>query len=102
MVQVSNAPFSRDAWTHVVFTLENLNDKSQKPLGKLYLNGQKQGSIENWDLTFAWDPTKVALVLGAAYVGRMDDLATFNRALTDAEVKQLFALPGGVSDLRAK
>ena len=87
-------------WTHVVFTLENINDKTSKPVGKLYINGKLQGTIENWDLTFGWDPAKVLLVLGAAYVGHLDDLAVFDRPLTTAEVKQLFALKNGVSDLR--
>jgi hypothetical protein len=44
--------------------------------------------------------TKTGLVLGAAYVGHLDDLAVFDRALTDAEVKQLMALKNGVRDLR--
>ncbi len=100
MVQVAKAPFSRDAWTHVVFTLENINDKSKPRTGRLYLNGKLQGTIENWDLTFGWDPARVLLVLGAAYVGHMDDLAVFNRALTDAEVKHLFGLKHGVRELR--
>ena len=99
MVQVERAPFSRETWTHVVFTLENINDKSRKPLGKLHLNGQLKGAIENWDLTFGWDPAQVLLVLGASYVGYMDDLAVFNRALTDAEVQQLFGLKNGVREL---
>jgi hypothetical protein len=101
MVQVAKAPFSRDAWTHAVFTLDKVNEATAaKPSGSLYLNGQLQGRIEGWDLRFAWDPAQVALVLGAAYVGRLDDMAVFNRALTDAEVQQLFALDGGVSRLR--
>jgi hypothetical protein len=100
MVQVAKAPFSRDRWTHVVFTVENLNDKTQKPRGKLYLDGKLQGSIENWDLTFDWDPTQVYVVLGAAYVGRIDDLSVYNRALSDAEVERLHKLPGGAADLR--
>jgi hypothetical protein len=99
MVQVERAPFSREKWTHVVFTLANVNDKSAKPSGRLYLNGELKGAIENWDLTFGWDPAKVMLVLGAAYVGHMDDLAVFNRALTAAEVKQLHELKNGVRDL---
>ncbi len=99
MVQVARAPFSREAWTHAVFTLENVNDKTKKPLGKLYLNGQLQGAIENWDLTLAWDPAKVLLVLGASYVGHMDDLSVFNRALTDAEVKLLHGLKNGAREL---
>ena len=48
--------------------------------GRLYINGERQGQIENWDLTFGWNPERVMLVLGAAYVGEMDDLAVFNRA----------------------
>ena len=100
MVQVAKAPFSRDAWTHVVFTLDQVNSPSAKPSGSLYLNGQKQGSITGWNLTFGWKPESVALVLGAAYVGRMDDLAVFNRALTDAEVVQLHRLENGVASLR--
>ena len=100
MVQVAKAPFSREAWTHAVFTLENVNDKSKPQVGRLYLNGQLQGRIENWDLTFGWDPTRVLLVLGASYVGHMDDLAVFNRALTDDEVKLLYGLKQGAQELR--
>jgi pimeloyl-ACP methyl ester carboxylesterase len=99
MVQVERAPFSREKWTHVVFTVENLNDKTKAPLGRLYINGKLQGSIEKWDLRFEWDPAKVLLVLGAAYVGHMDDLAVFDRPLTDAEVDRLYGLKNGVRDL---
>jgi hypothetical protein len=100
MVQVANAPFSRDAWTHAVFTLSDVNNKSGKPSGSLFLNGKLQGRIEGWDLTFGWDPASVALVLGASYVGHMDDLAVFDRALTDAEITALHQLEGGVKSLR--
>jgi hypothetical protein len=99
MVQVEKAPFSRNEWTHVVFTVENINDKSKKPKGQLFINGKLQGSIENWDLTLGWDPTQVLLVLGAAYVGHMDDLGVFNRALNDTEVTDLFELKKGISEL---
>ena len=100
MVEVERAPFSRDEWTHVVFTLENINDKSQPQTGRLYMNGELKGAIEKWDLTIDWDPSQVLLVLGASYVGHMDDLAVFNRPLSDAEVKQLYGLKGGVKELR--
>jgi len=100
MVQVDKAPFSREKWTHVVFTLENVNDKTKPQTGKLYLNGKHQGSIEKWDLTFDWDPAKVLLVLGAAYVGHMDDLAVFDRPLTDAEVDLIYGLKNGIRDLK--
>ncbi len=100
MVQVANAPFRRDRWTHVVFTLSNLNNKDAKPTASLYLDGKRQGTIQNWDLTFDWDLSQVALVLGAAYVGYMDDLAVFTKALNDEEVAALFKLDKGVAGLR--
>ena len=100
MVQVAKPPFTRNTWTHVAFTLSDVNNKSAKPTGSLFINGKLQGRIENWDLTFGWDPASVALVLGASYVGHQDDLAVFNRALTDAEVDQLYKLEGGVSSLK--
>ncbi len=100
LVQVARAPFARDAWTHAVFTLENVNDKSNPPIGRLYLNGKLQGTIENCDLTFGWDPARMLLVLGAAYVGYMDDLAVFDRALTDTDVRLLYGLKQGVRELR--
>jgi hypothetical protein len=99
MVQVARAPFSRERWTHVVFTLENINDKTKPPVGRLYLNGRLQGAIENWDLRFEWNPARVLLVLGASYVGYMDDLAVFDRPLTGVEVDRLYGLGSGVRGL---
>ncbi len=99
MVQVARAPFTREKWTHVVFTLENINDKSKPPVGKLYLNGKLQGTIEKWDMKFDWDPAKVLLVLGANYVGHMDDLAVFDRPLTDVEADRIHALKNGICEL---
>lgn len=102
MVQVEKAPFSREKWTHVAFTVENINDKAKAPRGKLFVNGKLQGSIEKWDLRFEWDPAKVLLVLGASYVGYQDDLAVFDRALTDDEVGMVYGLKSGIRDLYAR
>lgn len=99
MVEVRRAPFSRDKWTHVVFTLESINDKAKPPSGRLFLNGKLQGSIEKWTMTFDWDPAKVLLVLGANYVGYMDDLAVFDRPLTNAEVEAIYGLKNGIREL---
>jgi hypothetical protein len=83
----------------VVFTLENINDRHKAPVGKLYLNGKLQGAVEKWNLTFDWDPAKVLLVLGASYVGYMNDLAVFDRALRDVEVDRIYGLKKGIRAL---
>ncbi len=100
MVQLKKTPFSRDRWTHAVFTLDQINAGKETSSGALYLDGVLQGEIKGHDLTFGWDPKAVMLVLGAAYVGHIDDLAVFNRVLNDKEVAQLHALENGVADLR--
>jgi hypothetical protein len=101
MVQVDRAPFSRARWTHVVFTAGHINSRTAKPSGRLYIDGQLQGAIENWDLSIGWAPDAALLVLGAAYIGHLDELAVFDRALRDEEVKALFDLPTGIRELHA-
>jgi len=101
MVQVERPTFSRDRWKHVVFTLQNVNNPDEPQSGRVYLNGELQGVIQNWQLTFGWDSSQVLLVLGAAYVGYLDDLAVFGRALSDAEVKQVYQLVEGIESLYA-
>lgn len=98
MVQVEEAPFSRDHWTHVVFSFDRVN-AGQSAEGRLYLDGKLQGRIADWDLTFGWTDADVILALGVNYIGFMDDLAVFDRALTDGEVAALHDLAGGVEDL---
>ena len=96
---VTRPPFSRDRWTHVVFTFANFNTGKKDGVAALYLNGEPQGTVSAWEQTFSWEPAKVIAMLGISYTGLFDELAFFNRSLTAAEVGQLFALPGGVTTL---
>jgi len=98
MVELGETPFSRERWTHAAFTLDRINT-GKEASGTLYLDGEPQGKIEGFDLTFGWDPDAVRLVLGAAYVGYLDDLAVFDRVLDDEEIRRLYRLENGVADL---
>ena len=100
MVKMEQAPFRRDRWTHVAFVLDRLNNHAAPPRARLHIDGRQIGVIQGHDLTFGWDPAAIRLVLGAAYVGSMDDLAIWNRALSAEEIARLYALPGGVETLR--
>ena len=100
MVKMEQAPFRRDRWTHVAFVLDHINDHAAPPRARLHIDGRQIGVIQGHDLTFGWDPAAIRLVLGAAYVGSLDDLAIWNRALSAEEIARLYALPGGVETLR--
>jgi neutral ceramidase len=100
--EVANPPFAADKWTHVVFTFSNLNSGKADGTGKLYLDGKPAAGIGRRPLTFTWDPKHAAIMLALSYIGLYDDLAIFNRALTDDEVLYLNQLNGGVATLHHK
>ncbi len=100
MVTVTKPPFTRQRWTHVVFTFANFNTGKKEGAATLYLDGKSQGSVSAKEQTFSWEPAKTIAMLGIGYTGLIDELAFFNSALTAIEVEQLFALPGGVSKLQ--
>lgn len=102
MVAVHQPPFRRDRWTHVLVTFANINSGAPDGRGTLYLDGKKQGTFSGWNNTFNWDVSKSALTLGLAYVGFIDDLAVFDRELTESEAGAVYVLPRGIADLGAR
>ena len=102
MVPVYQPPFRRDRWTHVLVTFANINSGAADGRGTLYLDGRKQGTFDGWNNTFNWDPAKSALTIGLAYTGFIDDLAVFDRELTDAEAQAVFTLKSGIAELHPR
>ncbi len=98
LAAIKDLPFSREKWTHVAFTWQRFNTRA---IGKatLWINGKRTKEV-NWPQQYNWDPQKVGIMLGIFYVGHMDDLSVFDRALTEREMKTLFELPKGVASLR--
>jgi hypothetical protein len=51
---------------------------------------------------FNWEVANATIRLGTGpFVGYIDDLALFNRALTPEEIRAIYALEGGVVELHA-
>ena len=99
LVVVEEPPFQGGEWTHVVITHSGLNSEGGGS-AKLYLDGQLQGTIQDIAEPFSWDLSRAQIRLGVNYVGLFDELALFDRALTEAEVVLLYGLEGGVGSLR--
>ncbi|MEX2260579.1 MAG: LamG-like jellyroll fold domain-containing protein [Bryobacteraceae bacterium] len=100
LVVVTKTPFARERWTNVTFTWTGLNTEGRRGAAKLYLNGELQGTADSIGERFTWNPARAAIRLGVNYVGLFDELSTFNRELTAAEVKALYGLKNGVAGLR--
>jgi hypothetical protein len=89
MITVKRPPFSKQRWTHVAFTFERINAvDGGDSRATLYLDGKAVGGLKQ-PLKFSWDPEKAVILLGVYYVGDLDDLMIFDRALNPAEVAYL-------------
>lgn len=96
LVTVHEPPFSGDDWTHVVYTFKDINSsQGLDATCALYLNGELQGTIKR-PMKFSWDRSRVAMMIGINYIGDFDELAVWERALTDEDVKRLYRQPGGI------
>ena len=88
LVVIERPPFSAYDWTHVAITWSGLD----RPNGtaSLFVNGKRIGPAKQIREVFEWDTARVAIRLGVSYTGLMDELAAFDRALTDAEIVTLY------------
>jgi len=99
LITVDKPPFARGKWTHVVFTFAGFNTRRSDGVARLYLDGRYQGELRGREQTFTWDPDAAAIGLGLGYIGLLDELSLFNRALSDPEVRALHELDRGVTAL---
>lgn len=100
LITVEQPPFAGGRWTHVLFTFERFNTGRPDGAVRLYLDGTPRGELRNRQQTFTWAPEETVIALGLGYVGLLDDLAVFDRVLTDEEIRTLQRLDGGVKTLR--
>lgn len=99
LTTVDNPPFAKGKWTHIVFTWESFNTGRADGVARLYLDGQPRGTLAGRQQTFTWDPAETKIALGLGYIGLMDDVAVFNRRLSDAEIAELYRLERGAAML---
>lgn len=98
LVVVDNPPFTRESWTHVVVTWTGLNTgqaPSQAGAASLFLNGKRISSATGIREPFAWDPSLLAIRLGVNYTGLMDEVAVFDKALSESDVAALYQATSG-------
>jgi hypothetical protein len=90
LIVVQKPPFSRERWTHVAVTWKDLGASGGS--ASLFLNGKLVSSSTGIRESFEWDPSKLAIRLGVNYAGLMDEVAVFDRSLSDGEVASLYSV----------
>jgi len=99
LIGAAGQAFGKARWTHVVFTFDHFNTGRPDGVAKLYLDGIYQGALSPRVQTFTWDPSKTLVAIGASYIGLVDELSIFDRALSPDEIIALNQLPAGVPGL---
>jgi len=96
LLPATDRPFTRESWTHVAVSFSGLNTETGK--AEFFINGKSQGSREISE-PYTWELAKSRIFLGLNFVGLMDEVSIYNKALSADEIKALYELPGGLTDL---
>jgi len=98
MVRVPKVGFKNGEWHHVVLSWQNLDTGKKDALSVLYIDGKRIGAIEGRALSMDWDMDKTGIYVAVNFVGLLDELALFDRALSMDEVALLYGRPGVLSE----
>ncbi|NAS10617.1 LamG domain-containing protein [Poritiphilus flavus] len=94
LVPVKDPPFAKGEWTHILINFSGLN--TEKGEASLYINGELKGTRANITDPFSWELDRSNIFLGLSYIGLMDDLSIYNKALSQSEIDALYSLENGV------
>lgn len=89
LVVAKDRGFGHSIWTHVVIVYKNLN--TPQGLAEFYVDGKLQGERPIPE-AFTWNWEKAKIYLGINYIGLMDEVTLFDKALSAEEVNVLFRL----------
>ncbi len=97
LVPVSTPPFAKGEWTHILINFSGLNTEQGE--ASLYINGALKGTRTDISDPFTWELDRSNIYLGLSYIGFMDDLSMYNRALLENEIAALYSLENGVQTI---
>lgn len=99
MVEVDEPVFSRGKWTYIAFSFRNFNTGEANGTVDCYINGEFYGQLADREQTLKWEPEKTAIWLGYNYTGYMDELSIYNKALSAEQIRRIYLLENGVTEL---
>jgi len=99
LVVVSPIGFKETDWHHVLFVWTDFDTKQENAQATLYIDGAAQGAIGGRNVTMAWDLAKTGIYIAVGYIGLMDELAVFDRALDSDEIAHLAEEPAALAPL---
>ena len=97
LVVVSPVGFKETDWHHVLFTWSDFDSAAEDAQAVLYIDGNKQGEIGGRNITMDWDGSRTGIYVAVNYIGLLDELAVFNRRLSEEEISRLATDPAALA-----
>ena len=101
MVDAGRVAFAKDKWTHIGLVFKDINTSGETSHCKLYVDGKLIGDLDRKQ-KFTWDTKKTFIMLGIYYVGKIDDFAIFDIAMTDKQIGTVFQSKHSIATLLNK
>jgi hypothetical protein len=102
MVRLPKIGFKADVWHHIVLSWSNFDTGKPNAVATLYIDGKAIGSVKDRAIAMDWDIEKAGIYTAVGYTGLLDEMACFNRALTQEEVTALHKTHGLLQSLKKK
>ncbi len=93
LVRVPRIDWKASDWHHVVLSWSGFDTGQPTAVSQLFIDGRKLGEIRDRPLSMQWDLDKTGIYVAINYIGLMDELIIFRRALSATEVQELFRRP---------
>ncbi|MFN0196948.1 MAG: LamG-like jellyroll fold domain-containing protein [Planctomycetaceae bacterium] len=100
LVHVKNVGFKSGDWHHVLMNWDRFDTGKDDAVAALYIDGKRMGELKNRDIAMLWNLDHTGIYVGVNYIGLLDELALFNRVLTDEEIARLAKDPGLLTSLK--
>jgi lysophospholipase L1-like esterase len=100
LVRVPRINWKAEDWHHVVLSWTNLDTGKEDAVSALYIDGNLIGEVKGRAIAMDWEVEKTGVYFAVNYIGLLDELALFNRALGAAEIRLLYTKPGLLSPLK--
>lgn len=102
MVRVPRVAFKQGEWRHVVLSWKNFDTGKKDAVSQLWIDAKLIGEVKDRAIAMKWEIDKAGIYLAVGYIGLMDEVGIFNRALTEDEIKELNKNPGLLTGLKKK
>ena len=99
LLRIREVGFKSGEWHHVVLNWQNFDTGRDDAQTSLHIDGKRIGLMKGRAIAMGWDLDKAGIYVAVNYLGLLDELAVFGRALNDAEIAELFRQPAVLAPL---